>query len=357
MHPALPFTTAPQSVCILRLSAIGDCTHVVPLVRCLQRHWPDTRITWIIGKLEYQLFGDLPGVEFIVFDKSQGRKAYCQLRRDLQGRRFDILLNLQIALRASLASLLIKAPIKLGYDKARAKDKQWLFTNARIPATPRQHVLDGFFEFARAIGLDDKQLEWNIPIPADARAAIDQQLDPEQPVLVINPCSSNRARNWRNWSAENYAAVAEHAVRQHGMQVVLTGGPAALELEMGQAIAAACAEPLVNLIGKTRLKELLALLDRAALMLSPDTGPAHMATTVGTPVIGLYATSNPERTGPYLSLAHTINAYPDALREECGLSVAQAHWGQRVRSPDAMLRIGVADVIAQLDKLRAAQSQ
>ncbi len=329
---------------------------MVPVVRTLQAQWPEVKITWIIGKLEHMLLHDLDGVEFIVFDKSQGRQAYGQLRKDLKGRSFDILLNMQIALRASIASLFIKAPIKLGYDKARAKDKQWLFTNARIAAVERQHVLDGFFEFTKAIGIAERTLEWNIPIPEATKEFVGTIFHVDKPVLAINACSSNRSRNWRNWNAENYAAVASYAIEKHGMQVVLTGGPAELEINMATNIQAACPQPLINLVGKTKLKEMLAVLDRANVMISPDTGPAHMATTVGTPVIGLYATSNPHRTGPYLSIENTVNEYPQALQEECGLSVAQAKWGQRVRSDTAMLRIQVEDVIAQLDRLLRADN-
>ena len=326
---------------------------MVPIVRTLQAQWPETKISWIIGKLEHQLLHDLDGVEFIVFDKSQGRRAYTQLREDLKGRHFDILLNMQIALRASIASLLIKAPIKLGYDKARAKDKQWLFTNTRIAAVERQHVLDGFFEFTKAVGISDRVLAWDIPIPESAQIIVRNHIHADKPVLAINACSSNRSRNWRNWSAKNYAAVASHAIEQHGMQVVLTGGPAQLEINIAADIQSRCKHPITNLVGKTQLKEMLAVLDRADVMISPDTGPAHMATTVGTPVIGLYATSNPYRTGPYLSIENTVNEYPQALQEECGLSVEQAKWGQRVRSDTAMLRIQQQDVIAMLDKLSA----
>ena len=339
---------ASKTLCILRLSAIGDCTHIVPIVRTLQQYWPKTKITWIIGKLEHMLVGDIEGIEFIVFDKSQGPKAYNQLYKDLQDRKFDILLNMQISLRASIASLFIKAPFKLGYDKARAKDKQWLFTNQRIAAVEHQHVLDSFFEFTKIIGIKDKILKWNIPIPKAAQDFVTKNIKIDQPVLAINPCSSKRSRNW---SIENYAAVASYAITQHNMQVVLTGGSTELEINIAANIQRICQQPLINLVGKTKIKEMLAVLNRADIMISPDTGPAHMATTVGTPVIGLYATSNPYRTGPYLSINNTINEYPRALQEEFGLSVEQAKWGQRVHNPKVMNMIKKTQVILMLDKL------
>lgn len=128
------FQTPPSSICILRLSAIGDCCHALALVRVIQRAWPQTRITWITGKIEATLFADLPGVEVIAFDKSKGWRGYLDLWRTLKGRKFDALLHLQAAMRASIATLGIKARVKLGFDKARANDGQWLFTNHRVPS-------------------------------------------------------------------------------------------------------------------------------------------------------------------------------------------------------------------------------
>ena len=102
------FQTPPSSICILRLSAIGDCCHALALVRVIQREWPQTRITWITGKIEATLFADLPGVEVIPFDKSKGWRGYRDLWQTLKGRKFDALLHLQAAMRASIATLGIK---------------------------------------------------------------------------------------------------------------------------------------------------------------------------------------------------------------------------------------------------------
>ncbi|NOX76318.1 MAG: glycosyl transferase [Gammaproteobacteria bacterium] len=353
LNHMLPFTSAPEHLCILRLSAVGDICHTVPVVRSIQRQWPETRITWIIGKLEASLVGDLPGIEFIIFDKSRGWRAYSALWKQLEGRHFNALLQMQISMRSSLASLRISADIKLGFDRARAKDYQWLFTNARIKATPRQHVMDGLFGFADAIGVTDLTSHWDIPIPATAQDFVAQHLPDNKPVLVISPCSSNRARNWRNWSAEGYAQVADYAAKKYGMQVVLTGGPSEMEKNYGEKIGAFAKHAPVNLIGRTNLKQLLAVIQRADVIVTPDSGPAHMATTVGTPVIGLYVTSNPQRSGPYFSPQWVVNKYPEALQAEMGKTVDDVPWGQRVRSAEAMGRILVDDVIEKLDGLCA----
>src|SRR5210317_1712928 len=109
MSNLLPFRDTPAEICILRLSALGDVTHVVPVVRAIQSHWPATRISWIIGKLEHRLLGSLAGVEFIPFDKRGGLKELWRLRQQLRGRRFDVLLHMQVAARANILSRLVTA--------------------------------------------------------------------------------------------------------------------------------------------------------------------------------------------------------------------------------------------------------
>jgi heptosyltransferase I len=341
-------------LCILRLSAIGDVTHMVPVIHTVRQAWPQCAVTWIIGKLEASLVSDLPGVEFIIFDKAKGSTAFLELRRQLRGRRFDVLLDMQVAMRANLISLLVNAPLKLGFDRARAHDLQWLFTNRRIPAQTRPHVLDGFFAFTETLGIAERSLRWNLPVPPEATAFADKALPPEREWLAINPCSSARLLNWRNWPAQNYARVAQYAATRYDLGIVLTGGPAELERATAQAIrAAAPGIDIVDLVGRTSLKQLLAVLGRSNVLISPDTGPAHIATAADTPVIGLYAASNPLRTGPYLSQQYVIDKYPEALRKYNGKSVDEVRWGQRVRHPDAMRLITVDEVIAMLDRVMA----
>lgn len=345
---------APKRLCLLRLSALGDVTHVVPVVRTLQQVWPQTQLTWIIGRTEAHLVGDLPGVEFVVFDKGRGAGAYRQLRSAMRGRRFDVLLQMQVALRANLAGALVPADTRVGFDRARSRDGHGLFVRQRIAPQPRPHVIDGFFGFLEALGIDERVWGWDLPIPPDAKVFAETQLAGERPWLAINPCTSARVNNWRNWSAERYAAVADYAAEQHGLRVVLTGGPAAAERDMAATIRARARHELLDLVGATSPKQLLAVLARARAAIAPDTGPAHIATAAKTPVIGLYATSNPDRTGPARWREWTINRYPEAVQAEYGAGVEASRWGKRVRDPRAMQRITVADVTNRLDALFAA---
>ena len=345
----------PESICVIRLSAIGDTCHALAVVRAIQDTWPETRITWIIGKTEAALMADIPDIEFIIFDKSKGAGAYREVRAHLDNRPFDVALCMHASLRANLLSRMIRSRVRLGYDYARAKDFQWLFTNRRIDARAHEHVQDAMLQFAAAIGVPRRRLRWDIPLSASHHDFAAQYASTGRPLFVISPCSSQRSRNFRNWSAEHYAAAANHARQKFDCRILLTGGGSEAEEDYGRTIARLCGPEAVNLIGRTSLKQLLALLDQAAALLCPDSGPAHMATTVRTPVIGLYATSNPGRTGPYLSRELTVNAYPEAARKFLGKSADELPWGQRIRDPRAMGLIRLARVTGKIDRLFAGQ--
>jgi heptosyltransferase I len=344
--------STPQNICILRLSAIGDTCHVVPVLRTLQQAWPAARFTWVIGSVESRLMSALSDVEFITVDK-RDRAARRELAARLKDRHFDVLLHMQLALRASLMARQIRATVKLGFDRPRARELQWLFTNRRIAAQRREHVQDSFFGFAAALGVHERLLRWDVPIPDGALATAADLIPDASRTLIISPCSSHTLRNW---SAERYAAVADHAVKVHGMQVMLCGAPSAVERQMGAAILRHARSPLGNRIGEDSLPQLLALLSRATALLSPDSGPVHMATMVGTPVIGLYAATNPDRTGPYLARNWSINAYPQAAERFRGRSVEQLPWTTKIEVPGVMDLIEVPQVTAKLDSLLGSRA-
>lgn len=341
----MPLPQHPARVCVLRLSAIGDTCHVLPVIRTLQQAWPATQFTWIIGRVEAKLLGHLPDIEFITVDKRDTWAAYRALRRQLHGRSFDALLHMQLSLRASLFATAVRAPIKLGFDRARARELQWLFTTHHIAAQQRQHVMDGLFGFAERFGVYDKLLRWDIPIPAATHDYARRLIPDGTQALLISPCSSHALRNWR---PEYYAEVADYAVGAFGLKVILCGGRSEIEQRTGDAIVAHMKHPCENAIGKDTLLELLATLQRAKVLITPDSGPGHMATTVGTPVIGLYAATNPARSGPYLSREWCVDKYEMAAQRFLGKSAAQLPWTTKIEQPGVMDLITPDDVIKKL---------
>lgn len=340
-----------QHICILRLSAIGDVCHAVAAVQSIQRHYPKAKITWVLGKIEALLLKDLPGIEFVIFDKKQGRAAYKQLKQQFTGRRFDVLLHMQVALRANLAAACIPAKVKLGFDWSRAKEGHALFSNQRISPARQPHVLEGFADFAAAIGVPLKPPQWHMPYSEQDSRFAEQTLQAFMPqrdkILLISPAASKAERNWL---PERYAAVAQHAHEQ-GFKVVISGGPSEMEATLSKAIRQHCAFTLLDLVGKTNLKQLLCILKAADIVLAPDSGPAHMAVTVATPVIGLYAHSNPKRTGPYHYLDYVVEVYHHNLQQQFGKNASQLPWGKRCKGADLMAQIQTDTVIAMFDRV------
>lgn len=336
-----------NTLCLLRLSAIGDVCHAVAMVQAIQKQYPKLKITWVIGKVEYQLLKHLPDVEFVIFDKSQGWRSYFNLRKALAGQRFDVLLHMQVALRATIASLAIAAKVRIGFDRARAKEGQWLVTNHRVEALDTPHVLEGFMGFAEALGVIDLTPSWNIPVPvADTEFAKNMIPDGDKTLVICAAASKAE----RNWLPERYAAVAEHAISK-GFSVILCGGPSELERNLAAEIEKNCTQPIENNVGKTSLTQLLAVLKQATIVLAPDTGPAHMAVTQGTPVIGLYAHSNPGRTGPYLSLNNVVSVYDEVIAEQHPDKLIP--WGTRAKGADLMALIQLEPVLQVFDRIGA----
>jgi heptosyltransferase I len=342
----LRFDQPPENICIIRLSALGDVTHAVPVLRAIQKQWPQSRITWITSKLEHKLLSLLDGVRFIVVDKSSGWLGYWRLKRQLAGERFDLLLQMQTSARANLTGACVKAEVKLGWDKGRARDFHRFFMTHAITETRFEHQVQGHLSFARAIGLEAEQPVWDFPLTAEAQDFAERMIPGGNRVLLISPCSSHPARNWR---AQRYAAVADYAAREHCMTVVLSGGPSALEASTGEAIESAMQTSAINLIGKDTLPQLAALLRRADLVITPDSGPSHLANALATPVIALHASTWSHRTGPYGSLDLCVDKFAEAAQKYLGKKPEQLRWGTRIENEGVMDLITVDEVIERLE--------
>lgn len=337
----------PPSICLLRLSALGDVTHVLPLVHRLRAAWPGVGLTWVIGKGEQRLLDGLPGVEFVVYDKKTGLAGMRALRRELAGRQFDALLLMQLAFRANLLSTCIRARRRVGYDRARSKELHGLFVGERIRGDAGPHVLDVLGSFGEPLGVATGEVVWDLPVPDDAHDWARAQWPVDgTPTLVISPCSSHARRNWR---AERYAAVADHAAAR-GWRVVLCGGRSGLERDTGDAILAAMQSTALDLIGKDTLKQLPALLARADLVMTPDSGPLHIANAMGAKVLGLHAATDPRRSGPYSDLRYCVDRYDDAARKILGEPASALRWGTKIEADGIMDLVTVEDAIAAFER-------
>lgn len=341
------FASAPDSLCILRLSAIGDVCHAIAAVQAIQKEWPTTKITWIVGKIEAQLIFDLPNITIIPFDKKLGLKGMRNIWSQLKKQRFDALIHMQLALRSSLLTFGIKAKYRVGFNRKRAKEGQWLFTNKKIEDTASAHVLDSFYSFVEYLGVPKSPPVWNIPLSDNDFNFVANNISKEMPYVVISPAAS---KDERNWVTKRYAQLADWLV-ENNYQVVLCGSPNEREKKLGHDIQMFALSPITNLIGKTSLKQLAAVLNKADVVIAPDSGPVHIATTQNTPVVGLYGHSNPKRTGPYNSLPYVVSVYEQHVIQQHNIPINQLKWSTRVKGDHIMQDISIEMVKVPLKAL------
>ena len=290
----------PDEILIVMLSAIGDTVHVLPVASALKSHWPDTRITWLIQPGPYALVENHPAIaDFLIFHRRRGLRSWEGFREvavRYPQTPYDLLLALQVYLKAGILTALAPARVKLGFDAKRARDGNWLFTNERIPFRGQRHVQDQYFEFLEHLGIDPHPARWQITLSDQERE--DQQRfygEREMPVCAVVVGTSKRQKNW---TASGYATVLNELRSRHGLEPVLVGGPSSTERKMAEEIQSLIRTPVVSKLGDD-LRRLVWLLDGAALTISPDTGPLHISRALEVPVVGLYGYTNPKRTGPY----------------------------------------------------------
>lgn len=341
------FPSAPKSLCVLRLSAIGDVCNTIATVQSIQKQWPNTHITWITGKLEAQLLQAIDGIEVIVFDKKAGLEGYKSLWKQLKGRQFDALLHMQYAIRASVATLGIKAKYKLGFSSDRSQDFQTLFTNVKVPSPSSLHVADGLMAFAHQIGVPQSELTWSLSYSEQDANWAEAKLQTGKPNLLLVPGAS---KAYKNWNAEGYVDVINHA-REKGWNVILAGSPAKVEVDLAERIQSLLTQPCLNLVGKSSIMQMLALIDKVEMVIAPDTGPAHMASAMQTPIIGLYAHHNPVRVGPYNYLKYAVSVYEETIFAETGKTSQELSWRTRAKDEKAMDRITSDRVMTMFDQV------
>jgi heptosyltransferase I len=332
----------PREICIVMLSAMGDAVHVLPVASALKKKWPDTRITWVIQPVPYQLVKGHRSIdEFIIFRRRRGRAvfdSYHELRQSFPDRPYDILLSLQVYLKAGLITWLAPARRKLGFDRRRARDMNWLFTSERIAARGQRHVQDQYFEFLEHLGIDPRPPVWHIPITdeeREAQQAYFARLD--RPVCAVVVGTSKRQKNW---TAEGYARVCEALESRHGLQPVLVGGPSQAEREIADAILAGSKAKVIDALGDD-VRKLVWLLDGSSLVVSPDTGPLHVARALDVPVVSLFGYTNPKRSGPYGKFLDLIvDGYAERPGENYPISPEYR---------DGMKRVTVEAVLEKVD--------
>lgn len=346
--PRVPATTFPlvpspshsvgRRYCIVMLSAVGDAVHVLPVVNAIKRADPHSQITWVLQPGPAALVDAHPAVDEIVrFDRSRGWRAFLDVRDAFRNRQFDVVLGLQDYLKAGILTAITPAPLKLGYDRARARDANWLFTNRRLPHHEPQHIQDEYLEFVNALGMEPEPVVWRIG-PWDNEREWQREFTRrfDRPIVSLVIGTS---RPQKDWIAERWGELADALSGRFGLQPVLVGGRSLREEATERVILERTRHKPVSALN-SGLRRLVSILDASALVISLDTGPLHVAVALGRPVISLLGFSNPLRTGPYRANQElVVNAYGNMWK---GARLATD------RRMDRMQTITVADVLEKV---------
>lgn len=288
---------SPQKILIVLHGSIGDVTRAVPLANLVRRGFPAARIAWSIEPAALSLVERHPAVdEVILFDRGRWRQSLKPFLGRVRAGRFDLVLDLQRHLKSGLISRWSGAPDRVGFNRRDAKEMNWLFNNRTIPpAAQGVSKLNHYLMFAEYLGLDPSPVEWSFNLSPDEESAAEtlarEAGGPFAAYLVGGRWESKR------WFPDEAAKSAVDVRRRHGLAIVLLGGKedAGFAGEMERQSP----ERLVNLTGRTSLREVIGILRRAEVTVGPDSGLMHVSAAVGTPVVSLWGPTDARRTGPF----------------------------------------------------------
>ena len=317
-----------RRILLIKMSAVGDVVHTLPVLNKLRRRYPAARIDWLLRPAIAELLRHHPGISNVIEIPRPERLAQwlgpaivggAWLAARLRSNNYDLVVDMHGQFRTGLLALATGAPVRIGFDRPRAE--VWNASTRTLPAEARRHAwkgaregawlaythhiaiptldvhaVDRYLTLGPLLGLDDGPADFSFPIPAAASERIDAVLRGHgivaSPLLVVAPGTIWETKHWRS---EGFAEVVRHFM-QRKFAVVLTGS--GRERAACEEVAAA-APGAVNLAGETTLSELAALIRRSTLCLTNDSGPMHLAVALGRPVVSIFGPTDPIWIGPY----------------------------------------------------------
>jgi len=344
MQPDQP----PASIAVLRLSALGDVVMTVPLLRTLQKAFPQTKLYWIVSRPFHTIVEGLSGVALIVIDKPRGPLSYWRLYRQMRAYEFDWLLVPQASMRANLVTAVTRAKRKIGFGALHSRDLQRWFVGETVPAEP-EHLIDSFLQFATYVGAREPVLEWDLPLRPEEHAWARTQVADCTGIKLAVVLAASKAE--RNWPVARYRETLERIAARWPLSVVLIGGPGEAERALAGELHKGLRAPVLDMVGKTDLRQLAAVMGQVDALLAPDCGPVHIAQAMKTPVVGLYAVAPSKKTGPYLEPQWTVDVFAEAAATILQRGPQRIGWRQRVHDESAVRLITVDGVVDKIEKL------
>jgi lipopolysaccharide heptosyltransferase I len=296
--PIIQLSAPPQRILLIKPSALGDVVHALPVLNLLKRRWPDAQVSWLVSSAFAGLLEGHPELhEVIRFDRHRFASAWwnpaallelIRFGRDLRRRHFDLVIDLQGLFRSGFTTRIVRAPLRVGF--ANAREMAWLFYTHRVPVdSPDQHALDRYLLVAEALGCGREPVEFKFALDDRDRHAVRQLTGGADRYVVLIP-----GTNWptKRWPVEHFASLLEPLRDRFDLQTVVAGSRS--ETDLASQIPGA-----INLAGKTNLRQLVALLESAALVIANDSGPMHIAAALDRPLVTMFGPTNPVRTGPW----------------------------------------------------------
>jgi heptosyltransferase-1 len=325
----VPLAESPR-IALVKLSALGDVVHALPVAASLKAARPRAQLAWIVERREAAVLRDHPAVDEVIMADTRGwRRARRPeavwaavaearaLRRRLADWRFDVVLDLQGLMKSGLVAAACGAPVRIGFAASWGREPlHALFVNRRVQPPEARHVVEQYLALLAPLGVAERRLEFRLPAAPAVEARMEEWLataglKPHRRLVVLNP---GAGRADKRWPVEHFAALARGIAHEAEGHVLVTWGPG----EAGPARAIVDAAPGAVLAPATDLDALLALLRRASVVVAADTGPLHLAAALGTPCVGLYGPTSAGRNGPY-GEAHRALAAPDGVMASLGV--------------------------------------
>ncbi len=301
----------PNSILIIKLSAIGDVVHALPLLEVLRKNYPEARLDWVVEEESSQIIEAHEGIDRVIISRRKswqkrllkGREGFTVLReiiqflKELRSNRYDLVIDLQGLFKSAILIGLSRGKRKIGPNWGR-EGSQLFLTEPPFFAEADSHAVDKYLKVAEYLGCEKDSWKGHIPIKESDKSSIDKVLSNKgvkgQHLVAINPFAT-----WTTklWEAERFAVLADKMQRELGCSIIFTGSRQ--DRAQIEEIMEGMEEKPINLAGQTSLKELAYLYSKCRLLVTTDTGPMQIAAAMGCPVVALFGPTAPWRTGPY----------------------------------------------------------
>jgi len=330
----------PRRLLIIKPSSFGDIVHALPALDALHRSWAETSIDWLVNKEWAGLLHDHPMLESVLHFPGNFTE-WRMLREHFRQRPYDMTIDLQGLLRSGMISLMTGSRIRVGFASGR-EGSSWFYTRRFRTAHSAMHAVDRNLDLVRQLGISTNgPITFPLPMTPESSAWVANLwvtlgISPTDRVCLVHP-----AARWatKRWPAENFAEMADRLVGQSHSRVIFIAAES--QNDQVQQVLRRMNAQATNLTGQTTLTQLTALLRKASVLISNDSGPMHLAAAIGTPVVGIFGPTDPRKVGPYGQAHGVIHKGYDCTG--CGR--------QRCRHGLHCLRtIDVEDVVRLIDR-------